>query len=117
MNLSNWLFGWFSTRARAVSFYKQGVAKAKRHDHQGAIEAYTTTIGMPEAPADVKGMALYNRALAYLVIGDDGKGADDLGAILAMNAAMASVNVKTMARQELARLESRPVKSCAKRRS
>jgi hypothetical protein len=30
---------------------------------------------------------------------------------------MASVNVKTMARQELARLESRPVKNCAKRRS
>lgn len=114
MNLIHWLFGRFSDRARALSSYRQGMAKAKRHDHEGAIEAYTATIGMEATPADVKAMALYNRALVYVALGDDGKGADDLDAVLAMNAAMVNVNIKTMARQKLARMESKTAKSHAK---
>jgi hypothetical protein len=60
---------------------------------------------MPHAPSDVKAMALYNRALVHVAAGDDRKGVDDLDAVLAM--AEARVNVKTMARQKLAKLESR----------
>jgi hypothetical protein len=56
-------------------------------------------------------MALYNRALAYVAAGDDHNGVDDLNAVLAMDAVL--VNVKTMARQKLARMESRSAKSNA----
>jgi len=107
MNVILWLFGRFSNRGKALSSYRQGLAKARNRDHQGAIDSYTTTIGMVGTPADVKAMALYNRALVYVAAGDDGKGADDLDAVLAMGAALVNVNIKTMARQKLARMETR----------
>lgn len=54
-------------------------------------------------------MVLYNRALVHVAAGDDQKGAVDLDAVLAMNEAL--VNVKTMARQKLVRMEFRASKS------
>ena len=109
MNIFHWLTSCFSGRGKAVSLYKRGMAKAKKHDHQGALEDYTTTIGMPGLPADLLAMVRYNRALVYVAAGDEPKGAADLDAVLAMNEAL--VNVKTMARQKLARMESRASKS------
>ena len=85
------------------------MAKVKKHDHEGAPEDYTTMIGMPGTPADLLAMVLYNRALVYVAAGDDQKGAADLDAVLSMNESL--VNVKTMARQKLARMESRASKS------
>lgn len=114
MNIFTWLFGRFSPRGRALSFYNSGLAKAKRHDHQGAIVAYTKAIGMPDIPADVRAMALFNRALVHVADGDEDKGVVDLDAVLAMNAALMNINVRTMARQKLARIESRLAKSQAK---
>ena len=105
MNVFDWMTGHFSNRGKALSAYKRGMAKASRHDHQGAIDDYTTTIDMPATPADVKAMVLYNRALVHVATGDDREGVDDLEAVLAMDEAL--VNVRTMARQELARIESR----------
>lgn len=104
MSLCDWIGGLFSKRGKALSLYKRGMAKAKKHDRQGAIADYTTTIGMPETPVDVKAMVLYNRALVYVANGDDRKGIDDLDAVLAMDASL--VNVRTLARQKLARMES-----------
>jgi hypothetical protein len=95
----------FSSRAKALSLYRRGMVRAKKHDHHGAIDDYTATVDMPYAPSDVKAMALYNRALVHVAAGDDRKGVDDLDAVLAM--AEARANVKTMARQKLAKLESR----------
>ena len=89
--------------------YKRGMSKAKKHDHRGAIDDYTTTVGMPDAPANVKAMVLYNRALVHVANGDFCKGADDLEAVLEMDEA--PVNVKTMARQKLAKREVRSRKS------
>jgi hypothetical protein len=89
--------------------YKRGMAKAKKQDRQGAIHDYTTMLGMPGTPADLMAIVLYNRALMYIAAGDDRKGAVDLDAVLAMNEAFG--NVKTMARQELARIQSRSSKS------
>ena len=109
MNIFRWLTNCFSGRGKAMSLYKRGMAKAKKHDHQGAIEDYTTMISMPDTPADLMAMVLYNRALVHVAAGDDQKGAVDLDAVLAMNEAL--VNVKTMARQKLARMESRSSKS------
>ena len=109
MNIFHWLTRCFSVRGKAVSLYKRGMAKAKRNDHQGALEHYTTAIGMPGTPADLLAMVLYNRALVYVAAGDEPKGAADLDAVLAMDESL--VNVKTMARQKLARMESRASKS------
>lgn len=113
MNILHWLISCFSDRAKAVSLYKRGMAKAKKHDHQGALKDYTTTIGMPGTPADLLAMVLYNRALVYVAVGDEHKGTADLDAVLAMNAVL--VNVKAMARQKLARMNSRAGKSKVRR--
>ena len=109
MNIFHWFTKYFSRHSKAMSLYRRGMAKAKKHDHEGALEDYTTMIGMPDTPADLLAMVLYNRALVYVAAGDDQKGAADLDAVLAMNEAL--VNVKTMARQKLARMESRASKS------
>ena len=95
----------FSSRAKALSLYRRGMARAKQHEHRGAIDDYTATVDMPSAPSDVKAMALYNRALVHVAVGDDRKGVDDLDAVLAMDQAPA--NIKTVARQKLAKMESR----------
>ena len=105
MKICNWLTYCLSNRRKALFLYKRGTAKAKKEDHQGAIHDYTTMIGIPGTPADLMAMALYNRALVHFTAGDDQKGESDLDAVLAMSEA--GVNVKTMARQKLARIESR----------
>ena len=46
MNVFNWLSGNSSNLSKALSPYKRGMAKAKKHDHQGAIDDYTKTIGI-----------------------------------------------------------------------
>ena len=109
MNIFRWLTSCFSGRGKAVSLYKRGMAKAKIHDHQGAIDDYSTTIGLPDTPANVKAMVLYNRALVYVATGDYRKGVDDLDAVLAMDEA--PVNVKTRASQKLAKREIRSRKN------
>ena len=109
MNTFNWLKSRFSSRGKALSLYRRGMARAKKNDHQGAIDDYTATIDMPDTPSDVKAMALYNRALVHVASGDDPKGVVDLDAVLAMDEAL--VNVKTMARQKLAKMGSRNGKS------
>ena len=109
MNIFHWFTRYFSRHGKAMSLYRRGMAKAKSHDHEGALEDYTAMISMPGTPADLLAMVLYNRALVYVAAGDEKKGADDLDAVLAMNES--SVSVKTMARQKLARMESRARKS------
>jgi hypothetical protein len=109
MNVFNWFTTCFSNRAKAMFLYKRGMVKAKKRDHQGAIHDYSTTLGIPGTPPDLMAMVLYNRALVYVAAGDDRKGAEDLDAVLAMNEPL--VNVKTLARQKLARMESRSSKS------
>ncbi|MEZ6119847.1 MAG: hypothetical protein R3C28_25215 [Pirellulaceae bacterium] len=108
MNMIHWLTSRFSGHGKAISLYKRGMARAKKHDHQGALRDYTTAIEVPGAPTGLLAMVLYNRALVYVATGNERKGAADLDAVLAMNEAL--VNVKTMARQKLAKIESRASK-------
>jgi hypothetical protein len=112
MSFLNWLTGHFSNRCKALSLYKRGMARAKKQDHQGAIDDYSATIAMSEAPSEVKAMALYNRALAHVAAGDDRNGVDDLNAVLAMDEAL--VNVKTMARQKRAKMQSEAAEATGK---
>jgi hypothetical protein len=112
MNIFNWLKSRFTSRGKALSLYRRGMAMAKRHDHQSAIADYTTTVGMPDTPADVKAMVLYNRALVLVATGDDQKAVDDFDAVLTMDEA--PVNVKTMARQKLARMKSESARAMSR---
>ena len=111
MNIIGWLKSGFSVRQKALRIYRRGMARAKKHDYEAAIADYTAAIEMTDVPVDVKAMVLYNRALVYVAAGDDSKGVDDLDAVLAMDRAVVMVNVKAMARQKLAKMESRTLKS------
>jgi hypothetical protein len=104
MKILDWLAGRFSNRRRAVSLYKRGVSRARKHNRQGAIDDYTAAIAMRETPDDVKVMALYHRALVHVAAGDAPKGVDDLNQVLAMDEGFC--NIKTMARRRLADLEA-----------
>lgn len=111
MNVFHWLTGHFSKRGRALLLYKRGMRKARNHDHKGAIDDYSTAIDMPNASPDVKAMGQYNRALVHLAAKNDSKAIEDLNLILAMKETL--TNVKTMARQELLRIEHRSTTSRA----
>lgn len=71
MNIFNWLKSLLTSRGKAMSLYRRGMAKAERHDNEGALGDYTATIEMSTAPADVKAMAFYNRAISRVAIGDN----------------------------------------------
>jgi hypothetical protein len=102
MSLLSWLAGVFSSRGKALSMCKRGMRRARKHDRAGAIGDYSAVIGMPGVPADVRAMALYNRALVHSAAGDDIQATGDLDSILAMTETL--INVKTSARQKLARM-------------
>jgi hypothetical protein len=98
------------TRANSVhdevlSLYKRGLESAMRSDHDGAMGAYTAAIEMRDAPADLRAMTLYNRALLYGAANQVPKAIQDLNAVLTMTAA--PHKVKSAARQKLDRMQRR----------
>ena len=99
------LFGRGSSRNKAVALYKRGMSKAKKHDHDGAIEDYSAAIDMPDTPLDLKAMAQYNRSLVYAAAKDNAKAVGDLKAVLAM--AELPTNVKAAAEEKLKKIERR----------
>ncbi len=99
------LIGRGSNHGKAMSLYKRGMVKAKKHDHKGAIDDYSATINMSDAPYDVIAMALYNRALVHAAVKDNAKAIDDLNSVLAMTEIPA--NVKTAADEKLQRMNRR----------
>ena len=105
MNFLSWLQSFFSVRHKALWNYRRGMARANKHDYQGALANYTAAIEAVGIPGTMKAMVLYNRALVYVAAGDDPKGADDFDAVLEIDEAI--VNVKSMARHKLALMESR----------
>jgi hypothetical protein len=105
MSVFNWLGGHFTNRGKALAVYRRGMKKARKHDHQGAIDDYTAVINTPGVSPDVKAMAHYNRALVHRATKNLATAIEDLNVILTMNVVMDNVNVKTMARQELIRIE------------
>ncbi len=108
MDLKHWLSSLVSRRGKALSLYRSGMSKARNKDYLGAIADYTAAIESPHIPADVKGMAAYNRALAYAAINEDQKAADDLAAMLTMPGL--PENILREARQRRERLRRRLVK-------
>ena len=82
MSFTTRVRSWFSHRGRALSLYQSGMAKANKHDYNGAIADYSAAIRAPHIPNDVKAMAIYNRALAYSAIHEDARAAEDLAVVL-----------------------------------
>ena len=105
MRYFKWLIPWFPNGQTATSLYRRGMHKAKNHDRDGALEDYTTALGIHGTPAGLIAMVLFNRALVYVAAGEHRKGIADLDAVLSMSGARA--DVKTMARQKLLRMECR----------
>lgn len=65
MNVSKWFSGLFSQRGKTEGIYQRGMKKAHDKDLDGAIADYSAVINDPQSPADLKAMALFNRALVY----------------------------------------------------
>jgi hypothetical protein len=107
MNVLRWLTGTFSlsSRGKALILYRRGMMRAKKHEYKGAIDDYTTLIGMPDTISSMKAMALYNRALVYAAVDADPHAFADLSSVLSM--AEAPTNVRTEARRKLLRMQRR----------
>ena len=103
MNFFHWLIAGHSARSAVLSHYKRGLARAEKHDERGAMEAYTAAIDLPDAPEDVRAMALYNRALLFAAAGKTAKAVADLNAVLAIPLPLH--DVKTAARRRLGRMQ------------
>jgi hypothetical protein len=94
-----------SIRSEVLSLYKLGLSRTEKRDPKGAMDAYTSAIEQPEAPDDVKAMALYNRALLLAAEGNTIRALADLQSIIKMPSALRGV--KLAARRRLERLQHR----------
>ncbi len=109
MSFMTWVKSCLSQRGKALSLYQGGMAKANQRDYEGAIADYTAAIELPKIPADVRAMAIYNRALAYSAIHEDAKAADDLGTVL--KSPGLPENIRTAAEQRRERIRRRAEKT------
>lgn len=105
MKFLGWLRSGFFIRHKALRIYRQGRRRAKKKELERAIADYTEAIETIAVPTDVKAMALYHRALAYVASGNEGKGVEDLDSVLLMDGALVVLNIKTMARQVLIKIK------------
>ena len=115
MNFFKWLTRGNSVHDVVLSLYKRGLASAMNHDQKGARDAYTAAIDMPDAPTDLRAMALYNRALLYAAAKEIPRAIQDLNAVLAMTVPLHKV--KLAARQKLDRMQRRDCTDTAPRLS
>jgi hypothetical protein len=113
MNFFKWLTRGNSVYDVVLSLYKRGLASAMNHDQKGARDAYTAAIDMPDAPSDLRAMALYNRALLYAAAKEIPKATQDLNAVLAMTVPLHKV--KLAAKQKLDRMQRRDCMDIAPR--
>lgn len=102
MSLIKWLFGGRSARSAALSLYKRGLKCTKKNDQRGAMENFTATVESPDAPEDLRAMALYNRALLFAALDKFSEAVDDLDAVLAMADSLREI--KLAARRRLDRM-------------
>ena len=105
MNFLKWLTHTNSVHDVVLLLYKRGLASAMNHDQKGARDAFTAAIDMRDSPADLRAMALYNRALLFGAPNEFPKAIQDLNAVLAMKAS--PQRVKSAARQKLDRMQRR----------
>ena len=76
MSFTTWVRSWLSHRGKALSLYRNGMAKANKRDYDGAIADYSAAIRAPNIPASVSETGCSNkrfthpylRGLGYLVL-------------------------------------------------
>ncbi len=109
--MSYWqqFLGWFSERGRAMSRYREGMESANQEDNPAAIDHYTFVINARSTPADIRAMAMYNRALVYSAMGDQERAKTDLAGLLALPSTPA--NIKLSAKQKLARMSTKALRT------
>ena len=78
------------------------MAKANKHDLDGAIKDYSACIDTSDAPPDVAAMAMYNRAIAYAAAKDTDRALSDLKTVLEMKEL--PTNIKTAADEKLKKI-------------
>lgn len=100
MGILNWLKGRFSSRAKFLAMYRDGMSKAKRGDFAGAVSDYTAVINAAGITNDILGMALYNRALAYSSLHENNKAADDLAKVASIPGLPENIKLAASQRQE-----------------
>lgn len=105
MNPIQWIKSYFDKDDPATMYYKRGMRKAQKHEHAGAIEDYTNALKAEDIVPEMKAMILYNRGLVLVASGKGREGAEDLNAVIEMDAA--AENVKRAAHRKLARIQSR----------
>ncbi len=91
------------SKFRATRLHRRGMVRAKLHQNGLAIEDYMTVIEMAVAPASIRAMALYNRALVYYAMSNESEAIDDLKKVLLMT--NATEHIRTEARRKLVRME------------
>ena len=84
MKFFQWLRGRQTVRSAMLSLYRRGLARGEKRNRKGAMDDYTSVIDAADAPADVRAMALYNRALLHVSRKDFRRATDDLQAVLAI---------------------------------
>ena len=94
-----------SVRSDAMSLYREGLEYSERKDSKGAMQAYTLAIELPNAPDDVKAMALYNRALVLAANGTIDQALADLQTVMELPVPLHAI--KLAARRRLERLKNR----------
>lgn len=100
MGMFDWLKSRFSSRAKLIALYRNGMSKAKKGDFSGAVLDYTATIKAESISNDILGMALYNRALAYSAMHENDKAAEDLTRALRIPGLPENIKVAAIQRQE-----------------
>lgn len=109
MKFIHWLKGRLSSRYRAMSLYRRGMAHAQQHEHTQAVADYSLVIDMVEAPADLRGMAMYNRALVYDAMGNAAGAITDLNRVLTLSGVAEQVRIE--ARRKLTRMDRSQARS------
>jgi tetratricopeptide (TPR) repeat protein len=109
MSFTTWIQSFLSPRGKAISLYRSGMAKANERDYEGAIADYSAAIEMAKIPADVRAMAIYNRALAYSALNDEVKSVEDLSTLLDLPGV--PENIRTAVQQRRERLRRRSEKT------
>ena len=91
------------SKQRAHWHYRRGLLHARFKKHQAANAEYSAVIELESVPAELRAMALFNRALVSYAAGAELDAIRDLSEVLAMNDI--AENVKTEARRKLVRME------------
>ena len=105
MNLVGWLKSLVSKSEKALFLYKRGLNKATNGEHEAAIQDYTLAVQIAGIKPEVKAMAYFNRALAYVANKDNPRAVEDLIAVLDMDTDLP--HIKKMAKQKLVRIDRR----------